>query len=170
MALSNFDSPSGGRRAVDSELPLVPMIDLLFCCISFLMVCAVWSHWARQEASVSLPGPAECDCSMVSVLEVSAVRDLPIRLSVKRGGQLVSQTDVKVRSTDLAGLSPLVEAIEKELSHIDRKPGKAVTARLKVDDRARFGEVSALLDALSTPKLGDSAKAPPAVNVVLVAN
>lgn len=34
----------GGRRAVDSEVNMIPMIDLLMVTISFLLITAVWSH------------------------------------------------------------------------------------------------------------------------------
>ena len=37
----------GGKKSVDSEIPLVPFIDLLLCCVMFLLVTAVWNRLAR---------------------------------------------------------------------------------------------------------------------------
>src|SRR5512134_662213 len=37
----------GGRKPLDAELNLVPFIDLLSCCISFLLITAVWTQLAR---------------------------------------------------------------------------------------------------------------------------
>jgi biopolymer transport protein ExbD len=37
----------GGRKALDAELNLVPFIDLLVCCICFLLITAVWTQIAR---------------------------------------------------------------------------------------------------------------------------
>src|SRR5437762_7144378 len=34
----------GGKKALDAELNLVPFIDLLSCCISFLLITAVWTQ------------------------------------------------------------------------------------------------------------------------------
>src|SRR5207302_10943770 len=34
----------GGKKALDAELILVPFIDLLSCCISFLLITAVWTQ------------------------------------------------------------------------------------------------------------------------------
>jgi biopolymer transport protein ExbD len=38
-----------GRRALDASLNLVPFIDLLSCCIAFLLITAVWSAVARID-------------------------------------------------------------------------------------------------------------------------
>lgn len=51
-------SPSGGKRAMDAELNLVPFIDLLSCCIAFLMIVATWTSVARINVSPSPNGPA----------------------------------------------------------------------------------------------------------------
>jgi biopolymer transport protein TolR len=38
-----------GRRALDASLNLVPFIDLLSCCIAFLLITAVWTTLARVD-------------------------------------------------------------------------------------------------------------------------
>jgi biopolymer transport protein TolR len=37
-------SAKGKKKALDAELNLVPFIDLLSCCISFLLITAVWTQ------------------------------------------------------------------------------------------------------------------------------
>jgi biopolymer transport protein ExbD len=46
----------GGKKNVDSEIPLVPFIDLLLCCVMFLLVTAVWNQLARLNANQQQPG------------------------------------------------------------------------------------------------------------------
>jgi len=46
----------GGRRSLDSEINMIPMIDLLMVTISFLLITAVWSHMARLNADAQVPG------------------------------------------------------------------------------------------------------------------
>jgi biopolymer transport protein TolR len=41
-------APSG-KRAYDAEINLVPFIDLLSCCICFLIITAVWTQIAKIE-------------------------------------------------------------------------------------------------------------------------
>ncbi len=48
----------GGKKTLDSEIPLVPFIDLLLCCVMFLLVTAVWNQLARLNANQQVPGQA----------------------------------------------------------------------------------------------------------------
>jgi biopolymer transport protein ExbD len=49
----------GGRRAVDTDINMVPMIDLLMVTIAFLLVTAVWCQMSRLEGSARVPGPVD---------------------------------------------------------------------------------------------------------------
>ena len=46
-------SGHGGKKALDAELNLVPFIDLLSCCISFLLITAVWTQIAGLQVASS---------------------------------------------------------------------------------------------------------------------
>jgi biopolymer transport protein ExbD len=46
----------GGKKSVDSEIPLIPFIDLLLCCVMFLLVTAVWNQLAKLNANQQQPG------------------------------------------------------------------------------------------------------------------
>ena len=48
----------GGKKALDAEINLVPFIDLLSCCISFLLITAVWTQIAGLQVASS-GGPPE---------------------------------------------------------------------------------------------------------------
>jgi biopolymer transport protein ExbD len=52
----NVGGGHGGKKAVDSEIPLIPFIDLLLCCVMFLLVTAVWNQLARLDANQQQPG------------------------------------------------------------------------------------------------------------------
>jgi biopolymer transport protein ExbD len=47
-----------GKKALDAEFNLVPFIDLLSCCISFLLITAVWTQIAGLQIASS-GGPPE---------------------------------------------------------------------------------------------------------------
>jgi biopolymer transport protein TolR len=47
-----------GKKALDAEINLVPFIDLLSCCISFLLITAVWTQIAGLQVASS-GGPPE---------------------------------------------------------------------------------------------------------------
>jgi len=50
---------ASSRKSLDSELPLVPFIDLLLCCVMFLLVAAVWNRLSSMDVSSPTPGPSE---------------------------------------------------------------------------------------------------------------
>jgi biopolymer transport protein ExbD len=52
----NVGGGHGGKKSVDSEIPLVPFIDLLLCCVMFLLVTAVWNQLAKLNANQQQPG------------------------------------------------------------------------------------------------------------------
>ena len=45
------------RRSLDSDVNMIPMIDLMMVTISFLLITAEWSHMARLDADAQVPGP-----------------------------------------------------------------------------------------------------------------
>src|SRR5271166_6208368 len=47
----------GKRKTLDSEINMIPMIDLLMVTISFLLITAVWTHMSRVNANAMVPGP-----------------------------------------------------------------------------------------------------------------
>jgi biopolymer transport protein ExbD len=51
-------SGRGRRKALDAAINLVPFIDLLSCCISFLLITAVWTQLAALRVA---PGGADGD-------------------------------------------------------------------------------------------------------------
>ena len=48
----------GGKKALDAAINLVPFIDLLSCCLSFLLITAVWTQLARMDVQQKGEGAA----------------------------------------------------------------------------------------------------------------
>jgi biopolymer transport protein ExbD len=49
----------GGKKALDAEINLVPFIDLLSCCITFLLITAVWTQIAGLQVASSGAPPEQ---------------------------------------------------------------------------------------------------------------
>jgi len=56
MGISMETSGKGGRRPLDTEINLIPMIDLLIVSISFLLITAVWTQLSRLNVMQQMPG------------------------------------------------------------------------------------------------------------------
>ncbi len=51
-------SGKGGKKPLHATLNLVPFFDLLSCCISFLLITAVWTQLARMDVTQKGQGAA----------------------------------------------------------------------------------------------------------------
>ncbi|MEM7449064.1 MAG: biopolymer transporter ExbD [Myxococcota bacterium] len=76
----------GGKKSLDSEIPLVPFIDLLLCCVMFLLVTAVWNKLARIDVDQQQPGQPQATDTPPPDERVKLV------LSVKSSGYTLAST------------------------------------------------------------------------------
>jgi len=74
MAGIDTGSGHGGKKSVNQEIPLVPFIDFLLCCVMFLLVTAVWNQLARIETRADVPGEVHADVSEPPVARRLIVR------------------------------------------------------------------------------------------------
>lgn len=136
MASIQVGGTHGGRRPLDSELPLVPFIDLLLCCVMFLLVTAVWNRLAAVETPLSgasdptaIPAP---DAPTLSLF-VSADRLV-----------LASSVGDRVELPRDEGLTTLRDALAQ------RRSAERDDTELAVipDDGIRYDEVIETVDAV----------------------
>lgn len=59
-----------GKKSVDSEIPLIPFIDLLLCCVMFLLVTAVWNRLASVPANQQVPSPNAVDVEQAPTISL----------------------------------------------------------------------------------------------------
>lgn len=86
MASIDSGGGHGGKKSVDQEIPLVPFIDLLFCCIMFLLATAVWNQMERISANQSVPGQAATEDSPPEEEHVKLI------LQVQNSGYVLAST------------------------------------------------------------------------------
>jgi hypothetical protein len=180
MAMGPIESEGKSvRRATNLEINMVPMIDLLVCCISFLLITAVWSHMARIDSNALVPGEPGFTVPD-RTLHVDARSDGKFVLTWKQGSTIISTFDVARPSAELAGnderrYPDLGAKIREEWtangSHRDPSDRHFDQAVLHTGDRLAFGEIVAIIDAIHAPKRRAGVNASvPAFNVVFAVN
>jgi biopolymer transport protein ExbD len=179
----SVDSGGGGRKSVDTEINMVPMIDLLMCLICFLLITAVWSTMARLNADAQVPGPPSQ--AEVTEKEPQPMLHLTIQgedkfvLSWRKGGAVVTTVEVprkpvfvgegksaQVRFPDLA--EKVVAEWKANGSHRDASDKKLDQAVLHCDNKTPYKEIIAVIDAVYQTKRefpGSAGKQYPAMNV-----
>ena len=109
MANISVGGGASGKKAVDHDVPLIPFIDLLLCCVMFLLVSAVWTQLGRLETNQQAPGPVQsADPVAPSVKLMFQIQSTGYMLATTAG----DNTPVpKVREAfDLVGLTRALHA------------------------------------------------------------
>ena len=116
----------GKRKSVDSDINMIPMIDLLMVTISFLLITAVWTHMARINADAQVPGPPRPDVEQEKIepekqLHVEMRAEDKFVLVWKQGSTTVDSIDVPRKdviqqqgSVEVVRFPDLAEKVESE--------------------------------------------------------
>ncbi len=179
----------GGRRQTDSEINMIPMIDLLMVTISFLLITAVWSHMARLNADAQVPGPPR----EVEPEKTEPEKQLHVEMRTpdkfvliwKQAGTVISTVDVPrkdnliikdnkkfIRYPDLAAK---IESEWKTVgAHRDGTDKKFDQAILHTDNETPYVFLIGVIDAIYQPhrpfNIGGKAEQVPAFNVTFAVN
>jgi biopolymer transport protein ExbD len=172
----------GKKRATNSEINMIPFIDLLMVTIAFLLITAVWVTNSRMNADAQVPGPPDPNRELTpqtpeKVLNLH-IGENEFGLVWKQGATVVNEIKVPkvpvefgdrktVRYPDLA--KKIEEEWKQHGGHRDPSDKKLDQCILHSDNRAPFKEIIAVLDALYAPKremrLPDGVKQVPVFNM-----
>ncbi len=193
MAGVSVDSGGkGGRRSMDSEINMIPMIDLLMVTISFLLITAVWSHMSRINADAQVPGPPRPDVEQDKVepektLHVEMRQTDKFTLIWKQSGTNISTIEIprsdkielmpntKVKMTRYKELADKIESEWKTVGqHRDGSDKKFDQAILHTDNETPYMNIIGVIDAIYQPKrdytVGGKNEKMPAFNVTFAVN
>jgi len=174
-----------GKRQTNSDINMIPFIDLLMCTIAFLLITAVWVTNSRINADAQVPGPPDPTKELhpetpEKVLHLHILEN-EFQLVWKAGATVVNdnkypKTPVELESGDggkVIRYPDLAKKIEEEWKqqkqHFDVADKKLEQCTLYSDNRTPFNELVAVIDALYAPKrdmkLGDQVKKVPVFNM-----
>lgn len=156
-------SEGGKKRSTNSDINMVPFIDLLLTTIAFLLITAVWVTNSRINADAQVPGQDGCKEDCPSVTEKTlhlSVGENDFALAWKQAGTVVSEVHIPkapVLVGDAEGTMvrypELAKAISTEWTargaHTDPSDKKADQAVLHTDNKTPFKELVAVLDAIN---------------------
>lgn len=166
MAGVNVDGGGGkGRRALDSDINMIPMIDLLMVTISFLLITAVWVHSQRMDADAQVPGPATTDppctdCKEDAKLHVETSDPTKFVLAWKQGRTVVKSTEIPrgERAKSGPAYPDLAAKIRDEWAqtgvHRDATDTKFDKAVVHATNDMAYSDLIGVMDAVSQPKRG----------------
>jgi biopolymer transport protein ExbD len=129
-----------GKKAVDASITLIPFIDLLLCCVMFLLVTAVWNQLASIDAVQNTPGATSPDEPKSNEIELQVLLNAQgFVVSTTAGDSLaIPRVD---GALDIAGLCERLDEYRKAY------PDKRVI-NVAADDGIVFESVIATMDAV----------------------
>jgi biopolymer transport protein ExbD len=180
----------GKRKSVDSDINMIPMIDLLMVTISFLLITAVWTHMARINADAQVPGPPRPDVEQEKVepekqLHVEMRAEDKFVLVWKQGSTTVDSIDVPRKdvisqqgAVEVVRFPDLAEKVETEWKakgqHSNPTDRKLDQAILHTDNKTEFKYIIGVIDAIYQThrdmQLGPKTEKVPAFNITFAVN
>lgn len=180
----------GKRKTLDSEINMIPMIDLLMVTISFLLITAVWTHMARINADAQVPGPPRPDVEQEKVepekqLHVMMQSEDKFVLVWKQGATTVDSIDVPRKdvvtnqgSVEVVRFPDLAAKVESEWKakgqHSNPSDRKLDQAILHSDNKTEFkyiiGVIDAVYQAHREMQIGGKTEKLPAFNITFAVN
>lgn len=164
MAGIDVGGGKGRRRSLDSEINMVPMIDLLMVTISFLLITAVWVHSKRLEGTAQAPGdptdrPVHADESLEEAkLHVDTSDPSKFLLAWKQGRTVVRSLDVprEPRRSDRVAYPSLAAKIAEEWKaaglHREATDRSFDRAVVHAANEMSYAELIAVMDAVAEQK------------------
>ncbi len=153
--MAGIDVGGGPRRSLNSDINMIPFIDLLMVTISFLLITAVWVTHSRIEASAQVPGhEGPVEGQIEPQLHVY-VGPKTFTLAWKQERTIIRETVIDRR--DGTQQHPelqdaIVKQFEQHGQHTDPADPGFDHAILHTPDAMPFGDMVGVMDAVYAAK------------------
>jgi biopolymer transport protein TolR len=139
----------GGKRkkkALDAVINVVPAIDLLSCCITFLLYTAVWTQISRlqvQQLGTGAPEPAALEQQQKALAVTLAVGERGMALSVGDASYEIPNLGRSPEGVVLQDLKTLANRLKAVKGEFPDQGSIIVTA----EDTVPYGDLVHVIDA-----------------------
>ncbi len=134
------------KKSLDAVINVVPAIDLLSCCISFLLFTAVWTQISRlqvQQLGTGAPEPTVTD-PQKSLMVTLAMSERGFNLSTSSGVAL----DIPTLGRGAAGeLRFDLKALAEKLKQLKADYPDASAVTVSAEDTISYGDLVQTIDA-----------------------
>jgi biopolymer transport protein ExbD len=145
----------GGKKALDAELNLVPFIDLLSCCISFLLITAVWTQIAGLQVASS-GGPPETPQKQENTIDV--------KLLLSEKGYSLSMAGALIEIPKVAGKDGVLgydkKALDEKLKTLKTSLPDQTAITVQPEDAVAYADLVETVDTCMGERLRNVTVAP----------
>ena len=140
----------GGKKSLDAEINLVPFIDLLSCCISFLLITAVWTQIAGLQVASS-GGPPE---------QPKQESTIDVRLLLSEKGYQLSMAGANIDIPRMSGGAYDKKALSEKLKTLKTSLPDQTAITVQPEDAVAYSDLVETVDACLGEQLRNVTVAP----------
>jgi biopolymer transport protein ExbD len=134
-----------GKRAYDAEINLVPFIDLLSCCICFLLISAVWTQMAKIDVKPKPNLPGE---------DQPPEQHVNLTVHVRSTGYFLSDGTSNLELPKVAGAFPTAD-LDTKMGVMHEAYPDITAITVMSDDAVAYKELVGVMDLCLKYGLGD---------------
>jgi biopolymer transport protein ExbD len=135
-----------GKKSLDAVINVVPAIDLLSCCITFLLYTAVWTQISRlqvMQLGTGAPEPSATEQKQ-TLLVTLAMGERGFNLSTSSG----SSVDIPSLGRDADGKIRFdLKALGDQLKRLKGSYPDAAAITVQAEDTVSYGDLVQVIDA-----------------------
>jgi len=145
----------GGKKSLDASLNLVPFIDLLSCCISFLLITAVWTQISGLQVASS-GGPPQAPQKEEKTVDV--------KLLLSEKGYSLSMAGNLVEIPKVAGKDGVLafdrKSLDEKLKILKQGLPEQTAITVQPEDAVAYSDLVETVDAAMGQNLKNVTVAP----------
>ena len=152
-AVPQEGSSRGKKKALDAELNLVPFIDLLSCCISFLLITAVWTQINGLQVASS-GGPQN---------EQKETQTIDVKLELGQTGYALTMAGARIEIPKVNGKEGLAydqKTLVEKLKTLKASLPEQQAITVQPEDTVAYEDLVATVDTCVGNQLRDVTVAP----------
>jgi biopolymer transport protein TolR len=138
----------GGKKALDAAINLVPFIDLLSCCLSFLLITAVWTQLARMNVTQKGQGAAGSENEQVE-------KTIQLTLFVNKDGYDFARSTGENTNIPLKGEEYDFIKLADVLKEAKGQYPDKNDIQIKADDAVIYNKIIHTMDVVISAKFPD---------------
>jgi len=147
-------SAKGKKKALDAELNLVPFIDLLSCCISFLLISAVWTQIAGLQVASSGAPPLDTPPNQQTI---------DVKLELGQAGYALTMAGARIEIPKINGAGGLgydQKTLVEKLKTLKASLPEQSSITVQPEDTVAYEDLVTTVDTCVGQQLRDVTVAP----------
>jgi biopolymer transport protein ExbD len=139
-------SGKGGKKPLDAAVNLVPFIDLLSCCLAFLLITAVWTQLARMDVTQKSKAPA-------GAVDEPPTPTVTLTLFVNKDNTFTfTKSTGESQSIDAAGEDYNYAKLGEVMAQAKKDHADKEDITIKSDDTVAYNKVIKTMDVVISAK------------------